>query len=273
MTPDLLSLVLDLRFVGEAGRRAGWPRWWGRAGQALLLDVLRAGDAALAADLHEEDAPRPYTVSTLLPVAGGEGRFRLRLTALEGRVAGPLRAAAQPGGQLAPGSRVELDFLPFDVLARPEGEARPWEGESSYEAISARFLLGQAPPARQVSFRLSSPAAFKSQGRHVPLPLPGLLFGSLLQRWNAFAPVAFPEEVKRYAEECLAVSRYDLASRPVEVKAGGRRVGAVGRVTFTTLNYDRYWMSLIHVLAGFALYSGIGVGTTMGLGQARQVHD
>ena len=103
----------------------------------------------------------------------------------------------------------------------------------------------------------------------MPIPLPELVFGSLLQRWNAYAPVVFPEEVQRYARECLGVSRYQLASRIVHVKGAGRRVGAVGVVTYTSLNYDRYWMSLIQTLAAFAVFSGVGAGTAMGLGQAR----
>jgi CRISPR-associated endoribonuclease Cas6 len=107
----------------------------------------------------------------------------------------------------------------------------------------------------------------------VPLPLPGLVFGSLLERWNAFAPIAFPPEARRYAEECLAVSRYELSSRPVPVKSRGLRVGGVGQVTYTALNYDRYWLSVLAVLAEFARYSGVGAGTTMGLGQCRRVSD
>jgi CRISPR-associated endoribonuclease Cas6 len=43
----------------------------------------------------------------------------------------------------------------------------------------------------------------------------------------------------------------------------------VGDVTYTSINYDRYWMSVMAVLARFALFSGVGASTTMGLGQAR----
>lgn len=31
-----------------------------------------------------------------------------------------------------------------------------------------------------------------------------LLFDGLLRKWNAFSPIALPEEAKRYAEECMA---------------------------------------------------------------------
>jgi CRISPR-associated endoribonuclease Cas6 len=105
---------------------------------------------------------------------------------------------------------------------------------------------------------------------HIPIPLPELVFGSLLEKWNTFAPIAFPPETRRYAAECLAVSRYKLESRSVGVKGQALRMGGIGRVTYTTLNYDRYWMSLVQVLAEFALFASVGAGTTMGLGQGRK---
>jgi CRISPR-associated endoribonuclease Cas6 len=55
------------------------------------------------------------------------------------------------------------------------------------------------------------------------------------------------------------------------MKEGGMRVGGVGQITYVSLNYDRYWMSVMHTLAAYALYAGVGAGTTMGLGQCRQV--
>jgi CRISPR-associated endoribonuclease Cas6 len=103
--------------------------------------------------------------------------------------------------------------------------------------------------------------------------LPELVFNSLLERWNAFAPIAFPPETRRYAAECLAIGRYHLSSRVVPTKSVGKRIGAVGFVTYTSLNFDRYWMSVIAVLSHFALFAGVGAGTTMGLGQCRPLEE
>jgi len=46
-------------------------------------------------------------------------------------------------------------------------------------------------------------------------------------------------------------------------------VGAVGQVSFTTFSFDRYWMSVLHALAAFSFYSGVGVLTAQGMGQCR----
>ena len=107
------------------------------------------------------------------------------------------------------------------------------------------------------------------------LPLPGLVFGSLVERWNAFSPVTLSGEMRRFGEERIALSRYRLESRAVVQKAAQQqralRMGGVGRATYTALGGDRYWLSVMHMLAQFALYSGVGVQTATGMGQVRQV--
>jgi CRISPR-associated endoribonuclease Cas6 len=272
--PDLISLLLTLRPI--ATQPAAAPPWWGRAAQALLLEVIRRADPGLAATLHEGSGPRPYTASSLLGrfpdgAVDPAGSYALRLTALQPDVARSLLAAAA-GGPLAPAAAVELDYRPFRVeAATGETGSQPWAGTTTYAELAAGALVGTDPPPRQITLLFTSPTAFRSQERHMPLPLPDLTFGSLLERWNAFGSVAFPAEVRRYAAECLAISRFELTSRPVPAKEGGLRVGAVGQITYTTLNYDRYWMGVLHALAGFALYSGVGVSTASGLGQCRQV--
>lgn len=276
---DLVSLVLTLRPMPRAGDLAEAPMWWGRASQALALEAIGLADGGLAAALHEGDGPRPFTTSSLLgrfPARGLDpaGVYTLRMTALRRDVAGALAAAAAANGPLGPGAEVELDRRAFCVESVARSPAvHPWAAATSYTDLAASYLVTAAPPDRQVTLQFTSPTAFKSQERHVPLPLPDLVFGSLIERWNAFAPLAFPVEVKRYAAECLAISRFDLTSRPAPGKEGGVRVGGVGQITYTTLNYDRYWMSVIHTLAAFALFSGVGIQTAAGMGQCRRVDD
>jgi CRISPR-associated endoribonuclease Cas6 len=269
---DLISLLLTLRPLD--GDRAGGslPTWWGRAAQALALQVFNQLDPALAQALHQGSALRPFTTSTLMGrMQEGRldpaGSYALRFTGLTTPVSDLLAAAAQPGGALAPGATVLLDYQPFQVEAALTA-GHPWAGRSSYAELAAAILAGDPP--RQLGFLLASPTSFRSAGRQVPLPLPELVFGSLVDRWNAFAPLAFPGEVRRYAQECLAVARYNLRTRPVEAKDGGLRVGAVGQVSYVTLNYDRYWMGVLAALADFACFGGIGGGATTGLGQARR---
>ncbi|NUM44663.1 MAG: CRISPR system precrRNA processing endoribonuclease RAMP protein Cas6 [Anaerolineales bacterium] len=273
---DLLSLVLTLTPV-EGPPKRELPAWWGRAAHAWLLEVVESGAGTLPPAWHEtETGPRPFTASTLMGYSARRGveagrTYSLRLTAYHRQAAEPLLAATEPGGKLAPDAVVELDGLPFRVGTVDTGgdAAAPWAGRGTYAGVSAPFLLASRALPRQVRMQFSSPTTFKSGGMNVPIPLPGLVFGSLLDRWNAYAHIAFPAEVKRYAEECLAMSRLELASRGVPGKGGSMRVGSVGEMQYTTLNEDRYWMSVIHTLAAFARYAGVGAGTSYGMGQCR----
>ena len=53
----------------------------------------------------------------------------------------------------------------------------------------------------------------------------------------------------------------------------GRRAypGFVGVCSYAFRSRDRYGLGLIHLLAAFAFYAGVGARTTVGLGQARVI--
>jgi len=276
---SLLSAVLTLR---PAQAVADVPPL-GRAAHALLLNAVHWADAALAERLHSGSEVRPLTASSLIGLSRSSGlrperTYTLRLAALTAPVAAALLAALRADSSpVAVGAEVRLADAVLRIeqidtgLANDRPHPHPWAAATHYEDLSAPWLLGRLAPPRHLTLQFTSPTAFKSAGRHVPVPLPGLLFGSLLDRWNAFAPVVFPPELRRYAEECLALSMYQLQTRSVPVKEGGLRVGAVGTARYAATNYDRYWLSLINVLADFALFAGAGVGTTIGLGQCRKI--
>jgi CRISPR-associated endoribonuclease Cas6 len=192
----------------------------------------------------------------------------LRFTALTAPVSAAFQRNTEAGGAWAAGATLSLAGSEFRVEA--DARPNPWAAAATYEALSAPWLLGRATPDQRLSLRFSSPTTFKSAERHVPVPLPQWVWGSLLEKWNAFAPVALPPEARRFAEECLALTAYQLQTRMVPLKEGGLRAGAVGWTRYTALNRDRYWLSVIHLLADFALYAGVGVGAAMGLGQCRR---
>jgi CRISPR-associated endoribonuclease Cas6 len=289
---DLVSLVLTLRAMPAPAPAA--PQWLGRAAHAIVLECVRQQDPALAEALHSGNGLRPFTASGLIGSSprfslSPERPYHLRLTALTAPVAAALLQAAQ-AGRLRPGQVLALAEASFQVEAVDWGAPPPaaspaeaaqskndqrnvWAAATTYEALSAPWLLGRERPAPRLSLHFSSPTTFKSGGKHVPVPLPGWVFGSLLEKWNAFAPVALPPEARRFAEECLALTRYHLNTRMLPIKEQGLRAGAVGQVRYTALNSDRYWLSVMHLLADFALFAGVGAGTGMGLGQTRKMAD
>ncbi|MCI0556426.1 MAG: CRISPR system precrRNA processing endoribonuclease RAMP protein Cas6 [Anaerolineae bacterium] len=264
---SLVSLALLLRPLQQADPEKPVPRWWGRAAHHLLMETLGLND----------DVPelRPFTASTLYGYFPDhqldlEGNYIMRFTGLNEVISAPLVQAVQTGGPLAPGATVNLDYLDFQVLAvHYENGSHPLAAQTTYQELATASLLSFEPAPHLVSFTFVSPTTFHRDGRQVAYPLPELVIGSLLDKWNAFAPIAFPVQARRYAAECLALSRFELKSRRVKV-AGGSQSGMVGRAIFSTLNYDRYWMSLMHTLSRYSYYSGVGAKTTMGMGQCRR---
>ena len=252
------------------------PPYLGRANYAATLARLHEVDPALAQAVHDSSGPKPLTCSGLMNArAHRQGvaieaakPYFVRITGLTQEVSRALDAAL-----LAETPRVwELDRHVFHVQqAVCDAAANPWTGRAAYAELAAQPRLFGGGMPRQVSLHFASPAAFKSGGVTVPIPLPGLVFGSLVDRWNAFSSITLSAEVRRFGEEMVAVSRYKLQSRPVAQKNQGLRMGGVGDVTYAALGGDRYWLGALHMLADFALYSGVGVQTAAGMGQTRRI--
>jgi len=268
--------ALVLQFTRDAP--AELPRDLGRASHALFLRLMSEHDAALAASLHQADDVKPFTCSNVfggrrraeaLVIAPGDALW-IRYTGLSASVSQFLSALAVRA-QSGPLS-VELEGLAFRVTgAALDSSVHPYAGSATCEQLSAPYLLARQTPAARLELRFVSPTAFKAKGQNLPLPLPGSVFGSLLDRWNAFAPIAMPDETRRFAEECMAISQYRGRTRMMRGKHGAVQIGFVGSARFVATNRDRYWLSLMNVLADFAFYAGVGRLTTQGMGQARRL--
>jgi len=259
-SPDLLSLEVSLQPAAPAPGDRPPPKWWGKAVHRLLLDVLRQADPALSARWHDHPGPKPFTASSL---SGYPRQPALRLTTLNAEIAAILLQATQPGGPLAPQAAIELDGFLFTVASCETQSA-------TYGQLAGPRLTALTPAPDRISLEFLSPTTFRSLKIQRPLPEPELVFGSLLERWNEFSPLALPDELKAYAAGCVSLSRFDLHSRAAAI-AGGVFIGFVGTVTFTGVEYDPRWMSALALLADFACYSGVGAKTAMGLGQCRMV--
>jgi len=251
----------------------------GRAAHAALLRAISQADPGLAQQLHDESGPRPFTCSSLIGsrkkgAVIPDVTYTLRYTALTAELAEVLAGLfdAETSADRQVPTAIELDGVMFDIEAVTADPAvQPWAARTNYEELSAPWLLGRQKPAPRIELHLASPTAFKSQGRVQPFPLPDLIFGSLLDRWNAYAPVALPEETRRFAAECMAVSRFRLSTHAAPFKSeGALKFGAVGTVTYVALQRDRYWLSVINLLADFAQFAGMGISTALGMGQARK---
>lgn len=253
------------------------PVGLGRAAHAIVLGWIAAANPALAEQLHNDDGPRPLTVAG--PSDGpareqaaetpAERPWYLRVTLLSAE----LEALARAWTPEALGM-LNLDGAlcrVTDIATTPE--QHPWAGAATYEGLAAPALLRATGGPSRWTLEFASPVTFRRSGVNLPLPMPELVFGSLLDRWNALAPLALPDETRRFAQECLAVSRFQLRSAVEPTKNGALQIGALGRASYTAVNRDRYWTACVDVLARFAFFSGVGAGTARGLGRTRLIED
>jgi CRISPR-associated endoribonuclease Cas6 len=277
----LISWVISL----QPTESVSIPPNQGRAAHAWFLDQVRRADPDLADALHGGQTQRPFTVSNLLEIGWprkdkitlSPGKtYTLRITGFSPQLSALLRERLIP--ELPP--TIALADVPLRVTGNTTdgstelaevSDAHPWAGTDTFEALVQRHTLRARIP-RRVGLHFASPTLFRSANMNVPLPLPDLVFGGLLDKWNAFAPIQLHPQVRRFAEERLAVSRYRLETRHVAFGQDGRRgavAGCVGDCFYAIQVDDRYWMGLIHLLTAFAFYAGVGRRTTMGLGQCR----
>lgn len=250
----------------------------GRAVYALFLNLVSDHNPALAEDLHAADRLKPFTVSSLYGKFGPirEGRFTLdpertyslRLTSFGERLSHCAIDEVLPNLP----ERVSLLGVPFRVAGNTDdGQEHRWAGRTTYEELAQRYLMDRRPD-RSLPMLFASATGFRrsvgDRTYDVPLPEPGLVFDSYLQAWNGYAPVYLNPEAKRFAAECVAVSRYQLRTRLVSF-GEARSCGFVGRCKFGILVQDDYWMRVMNLLAAFAFYTGTGYQTTVGQGQTR----
>lgn len=244
----------------------------GRAAHAALFTALTERDAALAQRLHDHADLKPFAASDLLGAGGGrDGRsvqperlYGLRWTSLSPELDQVLRAWAD-----APPPTLILDQTPFTVeRATTSTEVDALAGIADWSSLVALEHVGRELPPHRFELHFLAPTTFRSSGRNLPLPLPELIFGSLLERWNSVAPITLPWEIRRFAAECLVLSHYDL--RTVRVPAfGGVETAFVGRCTFTATNRDRYYLHCCAALLRLAFFSGVGAKASMGFGMLR----
>lgn len=250
------------------------PAHLGRATHGWFLQQIQGLDADLAQQLHAPNQDRPFTVSDVWGpgirrrgqnIFHPEKNYNLRLTSVHPTLSALLADRLLPRLPEA----MELAGGRFQIAAATtDTEENPWAGHIRYELLAQEQMLAQKPP-RQISLRFASPTVFRSNDAWLPLPLPRLVFEGLARRWNAFSPIQIHPDLPTFAEECLLLSRYHLQTELVDRGTSGRFPGFVGTVTYASRNRDRYWMGLIHLLAHFAFFIGVGRQTAMGLGQVR----
>ncbi len=236
---------------------------------SLFLNLIERANPTLAAELHRDTAVKPFTLSPLLPFRVGRPPARregenlaFRVTALDEKV---FAALADAVWRLSPEASLPLGSVRVRCLGLATIPAQsPWA-----KFVSCAQLQENAAAETRLRLAFLSPTTFRSKGRrNVMFPEPSLVFGSLLNRWNAVAGTDCWLELPEQALGLVRVSNYRLTTSLLDF-GSYQEVGFRGQATFECSdNVAEEHVKTLNTLADFAYYAGIGAKTTMGMGQA-----
>ena len=222
---------------------------------AAFLALVKRGDPALATALHNPRLGlRPFTLALVGNPA--TGRLGLRLSVLDPEVFRRFwdRWNARGGLPLVLGRR----------RLRPTAadETGPWAGRSDWAALAT----GKVDTSVKLAW--CTPTVFRQGDVDLPLPVPKLVFGGLLDRWNRFSPLPLSLKAPRL-ERLVGLSSHRLRSRTFH---DGRSAipGFVGVSEYRILrSATPDEQRAVQVLAEFARFAGVGRKTTHGMGLVR----
>ena len=235
----------------------------------------------MAEALHDDAGLKPAAVSPLQgPFTVGGERLRLhpaqtywfRITSVA-----PVLSDVLEGIEARPPLALELDRQRFEVVTvSSDARQHPWAQQQSYDDLYDATWREAAGAAPLLTLEFVSPTVFLSQGHAVLWPEPHRVFGSLLHRWQSYAPALLPDDLEEALAACLEIDAYELQTRVQRyTKGAGRQVwyqkGFVGTCRYRAQRgTPEAVLRVAHLLARYALFAGVGSRTTVGMGQVRQ---
>jgi len=278
--PDLVALNIQLQPIAGSHFSRKTPTWWGYAILQLLKIVF----------IQDENFNTPpFTASTLIGKTHNKNLipseiYTIRLTSLSRTFSANLLQETKLRGKLAPNARVELDYFPFKVInIQYTNDEQNRTGNTNFEDIYNLFLVENhgfcsGKEKNHIYLEFLSPTCFKSMVDNIEfyeaIPDPKYVFLNLLRKWNFLAPTFYrlqENDIKNF-EEFLGfvfIKRFDIQSEIVTIAKQAPRSGVMGKVEYLIIKDDPDMIAWLHRLAIFSYFSGVGLSTSMGLGQTQ----
>lgn len=140
------------------------------------------------------------------------------------------------------------------------------ESRTMTETQFCQEFLTSADVSRRIRVAFKTPCSFKSQEQYQLFPNTEWLIKSLLRKWHGFAQEVLLEdkEAQQQLIEHIHITQYQLKSIQYPLKSV-KIPAFIGWITINISGPDAL-ARLIHLLFGFAVYSGIGIKTALGMG-------
>ncbi len=252
----------------------------GRHLHALFLTLVSSVDRALGDSLHEAKADKAFTLSPLQvsrqfigsrdsilqwehtkPISAGTPCW-WRISLLDDTLFSKLTQLWLNLNPNHPWHLGPADLHITSILGTPQS-TQPWANAISY----AQLYEQSSDSDRQIEFSFCTPTAFRQSQHDCALPTRELVFNSLINRWNQYSGIELPKNLI----ESIFPSFFNIRTELV-ADSRSKFIGCVGAINFRLLgDVDSLVIKQINALANFALYSGVGRKTTMGMGMVRRL--
>ncbi|MEH2166931.1 MAG: CRISPR-associated endoribonuclease Cas6 [Nostoc sp.] len=255
----------------------------GRHLHALFLTLVSSVDTTLGDRLHDSTADKAFTLSPLQTnsplLKGGRGGSKLqyshqqpipagtpcwwRISLLDDTLFGKLTQLWLNLNPNRPWHLGPADLYITSIQGTPQS-IQPWANASTYAQLYEEASDGNS----SINLSFSTPTAFRQGQYDTTLPTRESVFNSLLSRWNKYSGIEFTQ----IAIESIFPSFVNIHT---EILADSRSkfIGIIGEVNYKILGeIEPIQIKQINALADFALYSGVGRKTTMGMGMTRRLY-
>lgn len=251
----------------------------GHLAHAAFLQILRQSDPAVAAAIHDMHGRKPFTVSPLMGFGHGKrGRVEiragqtgwLRITLLDPLLFQVFVQRFLAGTQ-APSFQLDgMTFHITEILSSPG--SHPLAGYSSPETLTTAWASRDVVDAdRSIALAFRTPTAFSLRNARfrtmMVLPDPVAVFGELAGYWDRLTGSDTQAAIRQAAADSVVVARHDIRTHMYQYR-NSKQIGFAGNVEFKLL--DREYDDLtrhLNRLADLAFFTGLGLKTTMGMGQ------
>jgi len=246
---------------------------------ALFLTLVSSVDRDLGSRLHEQKTDKAFTLSPLQihprssrnhnllwehhkPIPAGTPCW-WRISLLDDSLFGHLTQLWLNLNPSHPWHLGSADLQITSILGTPQS-TQPWVNFASY----AQLYTQASEEQRQIDLAFCTPTAFRQTQFDTALPTRDLVFNSLLRRWNQYSNIEFAEILT----ESIFPSFFDIHTEII-TDSRSKFIGCVGVLSFRILGeVDSVSIKRINTLADFALYSGVGRKTPMGMGMLRRLN-
>jgi CRISPR-associated endoribonuclease Cas6 len=261
----------------------------GKIPHGLFYELLQKASAVKGDEVHGVEGLKPFSTALLLNerqrraelIRAGE-ELKVRFTFLDDSIY-PLLARYFLTTPDLSFDLVRTELTVARILSTPQS-GEEWAGCVSFDELDK----SASDEEKTFSFQFVTPTFFKRGGGPtypdllVPLPLPDLVFGSLLRNWNQFSPASFVEAslLKEICAHHLEMTHHRISSQQARLvfqQDDGRYrtttfPGFVGSCAFRLVGLqDPGVVKTLNTLADFAFYAGVGAKTTMGFGVAKRL--